>query len=228
MPVALPAVYGGPWEIGVIPSDTGPRHVSVRATPDDGRFQFRDGAIFFEASNVPNMIDHNIIYNVSVGSGVYARDCDKLLIAHNLVVNCDHAAVHMRKTESRDRVGVCKDSDVINNVLVGCGVAFDYERMGNVSDYNILAGMGEEFSLDDWQKSGLDANSTTIELELAIGAQDQRLAWSSATDVPAVSRHELFDVDYYGRPYPGDEVPVGPFAEGLSPVCRRLRLTAND
>ncbi len=187
-----------------------------------------NGAIFFEASNIPNMIDHNVIYNVSVGSGLYARDCDKLLIAHNLVINCDHAGVHMRKTESRDRVGVCKDNDVINNVLVGCGVAFDYERMGNVSDHNILSGMGAGFSLDDWQKSGLDASSTSIDLDLTIDPEDQRLAWSSATDVPAVSRHELLEVDYFGRPYPGDEVPVGPFTEGLNTVCRRLRLTSNE
>ncbi|MDP6947021.1 MAG: hypothetical protein QF464_22925, partial [Myxococcota bacterium] len=53
LPVALPAVFGGPWEVGVIPSDTGPRHVSLRATPEGGRFQFRDGAIFFEGPLTP-------------------------------------------------------------------------------------------------------------------------------------------------------------------------------
>ena len=186
-----------------------------------------NGAIFFEASNEPNTIDHNVIYNVSVGSGLYARDCDKLLIAHNLVVNCDHAGVHMRKTESRDRVGVCKDNDVINNVLVGCGVAFDYERMGNVSDHNILCGMGEGFSLEEWQKSGLDANSTTIQLKVAIDPEDQLLEWSStAGEVPEVTRNEVLENDYFGRPYASDEVSVGPFMEGLSEQGRRLRLTA--
>ena len=188
-----------------------------------------NGAIFFEASNIPNMIDHNVIYNVSVGSGLYARDCDELLIAHNLVVNCDHAGVHMRKTPTRDRVGVCKDNHVINNVLVRCGVAFDYEKMENVSDYNILSGMGEDFSLDDWQKSGLDANSATLQLDLTIDPEDQRLDWSSATDgVPAVIRHELLSLDYFGRSYSRDDVPVGPFAEGWSQVSRRLRLTPNS
>lgn len=53
VPVALPAVFGGPWETGVIPSDTGPRHVSLRSTPESGRFQFRDGAVFFEGPIVP-------------------------------------------------------------------------------------------------------------------------------------------------------------------------------
>ena len=188
-----------------------------------------NGAIFFEASNIPNMIDHNVIYNVSVGSGLYARDCDKLLIAHNLVVNCDHAGVHMRKTPTRDRVGVCKDNRVVNNVLARCGVAFDYEKMENVSDYNILSRIGEDFSLEDWQKAGLDANSATVQLDMAIDPEDQCLGWSSATDgVPAVARDELLSLDYFGRSYSGNEVPVGPFTEGWSQVRRRLRLTPNS
>ena len=188
-----------------------------------------NGAIFFEASNEPNTIDHNVIYNVSVGSGLYARDCDKLLIAHNLVINCDHAGVHMRKTESRDRVGVCKDNDVINNILVGCGVAFDYERMGNVSDHNILSGMGAGFSLDDWQKSGLDAGSRTVELDIALEPGRPLLDWSCAdTAAPTVKREELLRLDYFGRPYASDKVPVGPFTEGWGSMRRRLRLVPDD
>ena len=188
-----------------------------------------NGAIFFEASNVPNLVDHNIVYNVEVGSGIYQRDCDEVLIAHNLVLNCSFAGVRMRKTTTRDRVGLCKHNRVINNIIVQCAVAFDYEVMENVSDYNILSGMGEGFSLGDWQASGLDTHSTTVELDMAIHPEDQRMTWSSQTDaVRTVPRNELLGLDYFGRPYPGDETPVGPFTEGWSPVCRRLRLVRDD
>ena len=188
-----------------------------------------NGAIFFEASNIPNMIDHNVIYNVAVGSGVYNRDCDALLIAHNLVMNCHHAGIHMRKTPTRDRVGICKNNRVINNIIAQCGVAFDYEVMENISDNNILSGMGEDFSLDDWQRSGLDTRSTTAELDIAIEPEGESLAWSSPADALAmVTGDELLTLDYFGRPYPGDEVSVGPFTEGWSPVSRRLRLTPNS
>ncbi len=106
-------------------------------------------------------------------------------------------------------------------------MAFDYERMGNVSDHNILCGMGEGFSLEEWQKSGLDANSTTIQLKVAIDPEDQLLEWSStAGEVPEVTRNEVLENDYFGRPYASDEVSVGPFMEGLSEQGRRLRLTA--
>ena len=187
------------------------------------------GALFFEASNDLNLIDHNIIYNVEQGSGVYNRDCDGLLIAHNLIQNCGHSAVRIRKTQHRDRIGVCKNNRVINNVIAQCPVAFDYEVMENVSDYNIFSSMGDDFGLSDWQASGLDTHSTTVELEMAIDPEDPSLAWSSQTDpVPTVRRDELLSLDYFGRPYPGDEVTVGPFTEGWSPVCRQLKLAIND
>ena len=186
------------------------------------------GAIFFEASKFPNLIDHNVVYNVEAGSGIYQQDCDQLLIAHNLVLNCDHAGVHMRKNPTRDRVGVCKDNRIINNIIARCPIPFEYVVMENVSDNNILSGMGEGFSLGDWQESGLDTHSRTARLDVAIDPRDQLLAWSSATDaVPTVPRDELLSCDYFGRPYPGDYVPVGPFTEGWSAVRRLLRLTPN-
>jgi hypothetical protein len=55
------------------------------------------------------------------------------------------------------------------------------------------------------------------------------MAWSSQTDaVLTVPREEVLGLDYFGRPYPGDEIPVGPFIEGWSPVGRRLRLVSDD
>jgi hypothetical protein len=183
------------------------------------------GGIFFEASDAANMIDHNVIYNVEAGSGIYQQDCDQLLIAHNLVLNCDHAGIHMRKCPTRDRVGVCKDNRIINNVIVGCPKGFEYVVMDNVSDYNVLANMGEDFSLDDWQATGLDAHSRVVELDMAIDAEEQHLAWSGPVDaVPKVIRDELLSLDYFGRPYPEEKVPVGPFTEGWGPAGRQLRL----
>ena len=187
-----------------------------------------NGAIAFEASNVLNLIDHNIIYNVD-GAGMHLHDSDLLLIAHNLIQNCSFAAVHMTKSPSRDRVGVCKNNRVINNVITRCPVAFDYDVMENVSDYNIFSDMGEDFSLGEWQATGLDTHSTVARLDLAIDPESQRLTWSSQTDpVPTVVRDELLNLDYFGRSYPGDEVTVGPFTEGWSPVCRQLKLAIND
>ena len=188
-----------------------------------------NGGIFFEKSNAPSVVDHNVVYNMQGGSGVYLRDCDQILIAHNLLVNCDHSGIRMRKTPTRDRAGLCKHNRAINNVLARCTVAFDYEVMENVSDYNVLSRMGEDFSLAAWQASGLDTHTTEIELDIAIDPEAQCLEWSSQTDaVMMVPGDELLSLDYFGRPYLGDEVTVGPFTEGWGPVCRRLRLAPGD
>ena len=188
-----------------------------------------NGAIFFEASNAPNQIDHNIIYNVEGGSGIYQRDCNRLLIAHNLIQNCSAAGVRMRKTQHRDRVGVCKNNRVVNNIIASCPMAFDYEVMENISNYNLLSNIGEDFSLSEWQTTGLDTDSRMAKLDLAMDPRDQCLTWSSQADaVLRVHRDEYQSLDYFGRSYPGVEIPVGPFTEGWSSVCRRLRLTPNS
>ncbi len=187
-----------------------------------------NGAIFFEASNVLNLIDHNVIYNVEQGNGVYQRDCDGLLIAHNLIRNCANAGVCIRKTPSRDRVGICTNNLILNNVIAECGVAFDFDVMDNVSDYNILSRLSDGFDFSAWQESGLDEHSATVELDLTIDPADPSLVWSSKADaVPMVSREKQLSLDYFGRPYPGDDITAGPFIEGWSPVPRRLKLAFN-
>ena len=184
------------------------------------------GAIFPEKSNVPCLIDHNVIYNVDGGSGVFLQDIDQVLVAHNLIHNCSAAAVRMSKNPRRDRVGVCKHNRIISNIITQCPEGFDYSNTENISDYNILSDMGEDFNLVEWQATGLDTHSRMApDLNLAIHPENQRLSWSSATDaLLTVPREELLNLDYFGHPYPGDSVPVGPFTEGWSPVCRRLRL----
>lgn len=80
-------------------------------------------------------------------------------------------------------------------------------------------------NLSDWQGSGLDEHSTTVELDMAIDPTDASMVWSAKTNpAPVVSRDQLLSVDYFGRPYPGDDITVGPFIEGWSSVPRRLKL----
>ena len=101
--------------------------------------------------------------------------------------------------------------------------------MENASDNNVLTSMSADFDLDDWQSSGLDTHSKLVELDITIDLEDRHLSWSSQTDaVTTVLRDEVMSLDYFGRPYRGDRVTVGPFTEGWSPVCRRLRLAPDD
>lgn len=182
------------------------------------------GGLFFEASNVVNLIDHNVVYNVQ-GSGFYLHDSDRLLVTHNLLVNCAPYGIRMTKTRTRDRVGVSKHNRVINNVVAECPVPFEYANTENVSDYNIVSGAGRNFSLAEWQSTGLDAHSRTADLDIAVGPEDGVLTWSARKDeVLKVSRDERLGFDYFGRRYPDSVIAVGPFIEGWSRVHRRLKL----
>ena len=182
------------------------------------------GGLFFEASNVVNLIDHNVVYNVQ-GSGFYLHDSDRLLVTHNLLVNCAPYGIRMTKTRTRDRVGVSKHNRVINNVVAECPVPFEYANTENVSDYNIVSGAGQNFSLAEWQSTGLDAHSRTADLDIAVGPEDGILTWSARkAEVLKVTRDERLGFDYFGRRYPDSVIAVGPFIEGWSPVHRRLKL----
>ena len=48
------------------------------------------GGIFVEASQVPNLVDNNIIWNVQ-GSGIYEHDSASQIFVHNLIGNCARA-----------------------------------------------------------------------------------------------------------------------------------------
>ena len=175
---------------------------------------------------VVNLIDHNVVYNVQ-GSGFYLHDSDRLLVTHNLLVNCAPYGIRMTKTRTRDRVGVSKHNRVINNVVAECPVPFEYANTENVSDYNIVSGAGRNFSLAEWQSTGLDTHSRTADLDIAVGPEDGILTWSARKDeVLKVPRDERLGFDYFGRRYPDSVIAVGPFIEGWSPVQRRLKLVS--
>ena len=68
------------------------------------------GGIFLEASEQPNWIDHNLIWNVK-GSGFYQHDSDGLVVFNNLIGQCTDHAVRMQVCTDRklyDRVVTCK------------------------------------------------------------------------------------------------------------------------
>ena len=122
-----------------------------------------NGGIFFEGSK-PQQIDHNIIYSVE-GLRHFQQDCDRLLIDHNLMQNNGAAGLRMREIQHLDRVGVCKNDHVVNNIIAGCLTTFDYEIMENISNYNLLSNIGEAFSLSEWQATGLDTDSRMVKID---------------------------------------------------------------
>lgn len=56
MPIALPALYGEAIQRGIINRQTGPGHMSTRATPAIGRFEFLHGGVYWQGAAVPGEV----------------------------------------------------------------------------------------------------------------------------------------------------------------------------
>ncbi len=103
------------------------------------------GAIFLEASQHPNMIDHNIVWGCST-CGIYEHDTDYLIIAHNLVAMAESAILLKRGDPERwlhGRGSTGKKHKVLNNILLDCGTMIEFANPDNYSNGNIFGVAGK-------------------------------------------------------------------------------------
>ncbi len=112
------------------------------------------GGVFIEAAKEGvTQIDHNLIGGnrkvapmnatddtapVNGGHGIYSHDCDRLLIAHNLVFDCEGSAAHVALGQP-DRFAVtgrgamCRHNRVVNNLFVKCDRSIHFGRPDNTA-----------------------------------------------------------------------------------------------
>lgn len=111
------------------------------------------GGIYLEASQDPNMLDHNIIWKVTVGPGgstykipphggwgIITDGSDEDVIAHNLFGYCEDAGVKTRTVEDRivgTRGGTSRWNEVLNNIFYKCGKSIDFSHRENKADGNL-------------------------------------------------------------------------------------------
>jgi hypothetical protein len=121
------------------------------------------GGIYLEASHDQNMLDHNIIWDVtgvdrpnttSPGTRLDGGWCiindgsDEAVIAHNLLGKCQNAGLQTRTVESRiveGRGGTTRWNQVLNNIFLESGKSIDFSHADHKADGN-LYGRGGGFS----------------------------------------------------------------------------------
>jgi hypothetical protein len=149
------------------------------------------GAIFVEASYVPNLIDQNVVWGTR-GPGIYEHDSCRQIFAHNLVGRCTSAGLNLHGQMTTRRIGDHEPEyglhQVSNNLLFRNGwwnvfAGKPSKVTGNVSDGMIIA-----FDRD--------------KLELTL----------SATNLPACELMQLVNRDFFGNPRRGPNTIAGPFA----------------
>jgi hypothetical protein len=171
-----------------------------------------NGALFVEASPTPNMIDHNILWDIR-GAAIYGGDTDNLIIAHNLVGNCTGPGVQTRVATDRSVNGrrvTSKHNTAVHNLFYRVAEPIRFEDEDNHSDRNVFANPSRQFDLAAWQQTGRDAASVTVDLDLEFDPSTLELHWA-APALPQFEPVDGVDVDYHNTPRPAQAATCGPF-----------------
>jgi hypothetical protein len=184
---------------------------------------------FFEGSQYHNMVDHNVIWNCKT-YGVYQHDCDRLVVANNLIGECAKEPIRMQggggKRIIGGRVTTCKRNRVVGNIFYAAKGQPFFKDKENVSDFNLFVDPpgAEPFDLAKWQsKMGWDTHSSRVVATIKLDRTSWTLHQNPVARCPLVPRQPPVAVDFFDTPTLGKTIPLGPFAESNNKPIIRLR-----
>ncbi len=199
------------------------------------------GGVFIEAAKVGRtMIDHNMIIGsksrpplkaaagaeaTAGGHGIYEHDCDRMIVAHNLLIDCQGNAMHMSLGQA-DRVAVgrgavCRDHQLHNNLVIQCDGGVHFGRPHNTADGNVYAKLKRQHHFEinepreflDWEGWQAfhqhDANGAMIEASAETDINALTLT-INLNHLPTVESHDLLPTDIDGNHRSSNTMP-GPF-----------------
>ncbi len=158
------------------------------------------GAVFVEASQQPNLVDHNVFWNIQ-GQGVRAADTDNLVIAHNLFGRVAEELVVAKVATDRSLGGrklTSRNNRVVNNIFVDAAKPLALDD-GNAADHNVYV-------------------SGNVELDTAT----LLLTWKAGDPLPAGPVLKGCERDFFGRTRDGAETVPGPFVALSHSAALRL------
>ncbi|MFA9390830.1 MAG: right-handed parallel beta-helix repeat-containing protein [Prolixibacteraceae bacterium] len=173
------------------------------------------GAIFIEASIVPNLVDNNFIWNID-GNGIYLNDTDQAIVVHNLVGRTTGPVVSGIASTGRKMNGrllSCKQNQIYYNLFVDVNQPVHFAFDENSTNYNCF----------------VSANSMNFSFEsnpvfFRKGAQDSRLNahvefdpktlyffFKTDMELPHVIAGKYVVQDFFGKMRSGQATVPGPF-----------------
>jgi hypothetical protein len=172
------------------------------------------GAVFVEASQHPNMVDHNVFWNID-GQGVRVADTDYLVIAHNLFARVQEDLVVARVATDRSLGGrrlTSTGNRVVNNIFVDPERPINFGDPSNIADYNVYLVTSDR----DWAKPlPGETHSVVMKGDVQLDAKELILTWNPAQALPSVPAVKGCDRDFAGRERTGETTVPGLFL-GLS------------
>jgi hypothetical protein len=168
-------------------------------------------AIHLEGSHDQNQFDNNIIIGVRKGDpddaggggGVFIQGSDKLIVAHNLIANCEGSGVYADTVFDRiirTRGGTARQNKIYNNIFHACRKAgVELANVNNEADGNLYSDRpggflrvlnpapAEFLDLDAWREfHGWDKGGQMGTLEIALDPDALQLKLSHKAEPPLV------------------------------------------
>jgi alpha-N-arabinofuranosidase len=172
------------------------------------------GGVFVEASQHPNMVDHNIFWNID-GQGVRAADTDQLIVAHNLFGRIKEELVIARVATDRSLGGrrlTASNNRVVNNIFVDAEKPINFGDTSNTADYNVYLSTGDRPGAGPLPG---EVHSVMMRGDVSLDSRDLVLMWKPGLALPMVPVIGNCDRDFAGRERTGATTVPGPFL-GLS------------
>jgi len=179
------------------------------------------GAVFIEASQVPNLVDHNFFWNIH-GQGVRLADTDNAIVAHNFFYRVTEELVEAKVATDRSLGGrklTSTGNRFVNNVIVNQGKPIFYEDSSNVADYNVYV------STEAGETAMKDSGEHSVAIHAAVTFDEDRLllTWKSDSVLPTAPIIKNCELDFFRRERAPDQNIPGPFLGLANAVTFELR-----
>ncbi|MEO8662746.1 MAG: right-handed parallel beta-helix repeat-containing protein, partial [Bryobacteraceae bacterium] len=172
------------------------------------------GAVFVEASQEPNLVDHNVFWNID-GQGVRMADTDNLIVAHNLFVRVKEDLIVARVATERDLGGrrlTSNNNRVVNNIFVDAEKPINFGDASNRADFNVYLTTPGAASM---KPLASETHSVFMKGDVKLNGEELLLTWTPGQALPSVPAVKGCERDFAGVERASEASVAGPFV-GMS------------
>jgi alpha-L-arabinofuranosidase len=172
--------------------------------------------VFIEASQAPNLVDHNVIWNID-GQGVKAGDTDQLIVAHNLIGRTTGDLVFARVITDRSLGGrrlSATGNRIVNNIFVDgrrpLALAAD-----NFAGHNVYVTSTSRTAV---KPVAGEQQSVELAADVQFDPEKLVLSWRPPEQpLPAVPAIPSCNRNFFGQEMPGESTFPGPLRASTQP-----------
>lgn len=156
-----------------------------------------NGAVFVEASQVPNLIDNNFLWDVgSIGVALY--DSDSTTVTNNFFGHAKQA-VSSRVNTNRSLNGrplTSKNNRIVNNIFYHVENESVIEDKDNFSDYNFFVSKDSN-KLAKWKKKEWDESSMQIPFRAVFNKNKLEILMQTVEAFPFMNQDIPVETDFF-------------------------------